>query len=235
VFRLEGLTLRKGERTSVAIAKTTLDYEDVYVLDIPFSPPPGALSRFNQNQQIEIAKAFHAPKAEHRIRLNNSQQAPITTAPALLLLNGRVVAQGMTRYTNPGGSCEVALTKAIGIVVKSKDKELKRTPMGLSLHGRWYQRVDSQSTIALTNHGSRAVKLEMRRKILGTIDKVSDGGENARMHLWDDWGEFPRWWGWYSWGYWTYHLNSVDQATWKATLPPGESLIRTLSWHHFWP
>ena len=65
-------------------------------------PPPEVWRGFNNQQQAEIAKLFLAPKAMHKIRLTNTGKTPITTAPALIMLDNKILAQSMTTYT-PGG------------------------------------------------------------------------------------------------------------------------------------
>jgi len=104
VFTVEHVTLKKGQRMVVPIAEYELRYEDVFVLDLPFGPPPEVGHRLNNDQQAKLAQLFHAPKVMHVIRLSNSAECPLTTAPALILREGRVVAQGMMTYTAAGAS-----------------------------------------------------------------------------------------------------------------------------------
>ena len=83
----------------VPVTSFDLKYEDVFTVDIGFAPPPEVWRNFNNQQQTEIAKVFRAPKAMHIIRLTNSSKFPITTAPALIFKDGRVLGQGMATYT----------------------------------------------------------------------------------------------------------------------------------------
>ncbi|MHC4836464.1 MAG: hypothetical protein ACYTCN_11120, partial [Planctomycetota bacterium] len=100
VFTLEHITLKKGQRMVLPIAEYTLDYEDIYTVDINFAPPLEMRRNFNTNQHLELAKLFHAPKAAHKIRLTNKSEYPLTTAPATIFKDNRILAQGMMKFTS---------------------------------------------------------------------------------------------------------------------------------------
>ncbi len=104
VYTLKNLTLKKGERLVVPVAQFNVEYKDIYVMDLPFVPPPEVRQPRDTHQQQELAKLFHAPKVMHKFRLNNSSSQPLTTAPALIVHNNRVLAQGMMTYTSPGAN-----------------------------------------------------------------------------------------------------------------------------------
>jgi hypothetical protein len=82
VFNIKRLTLRKGERTAVHVVEYTIPYEDIFVLDLPFTPPPEV--RASNGQQQELQRLFNAPRVMHKVRLQNKSGYPLTTAPALI-------------------------------------------------------------------------------------------------------------------------------------------------------
>src|SRR5262249_51212963 len=127
VFNLPHVTLKKGERMVLTIAEFTLPYEDLFTLDLPFSPPPEVRGNFNNEQQRELSRLFNSPKVMHKIRLTNSSKYPLTTAPALILRDGRALAQGLMTYTSPGANVDLAITTAIDFQVKKTESEDKRT------------------------------------------------------------------------------------------------------------
>ena len=49
----------------------------------------------------------------HKLRLTNNSKYPLTTAPALILRDGRVLAQGMMTYTATGADVDLAITTAV--------------------------------------------------------------------------------------------------------------------------
>ena len=128
VFTLDNISLKKGQRMVVPIGEYKLKYKDVYVLDLPFAPPPEVRERFNNDQMRQLAKLYNAPKAMHKIRISNTADCPLTTAPALILRDGRIIAQGMMTYTAIGAASDLDLTTAIDISVKKTDEETERIP-----------------------------------------------------------------------------------------------------------
>ena len=238
VFTLEHVTLRKGQRMVVPLAEYTLTYRDVFVLDLPFGPPPEVRQRFNNEQMAQLARLFHSPKVMHKIRLANSAECPLTTAPALILRQGRVIAQGMMTYTAVGASSDLELTTAVDISVEKLDNETDRIPNAAKWDGHNYAQSKLTGTIHLTNHRAETVDLEIRRSVLGHIDSASH--EGSIEHLGRHEGEwmtpdgYPSWWGWYNWPYWWYHFNAVGRVTWKCELKPGKSIELEYKWHYFW-
>jgi hypothetical protein len=238
VFTLEHVTLKKGQRMVVPIAEYKLQYRDVFVLDLPFGPPPEVEHRLNNDQQAKLAQLYHAPKVMHVIRLANNAQCPLTTAPALILRQGRIIAQGMMTYTAVGASGDLELTVAVDISVEKLDKETDRIPDAAKWDGYTYARSNLSGSVELKNHRADAVELEIRRSILGHIDSASH--EGSIVHLgrheggWATTNGLPFWWNWYNWPYWWYHFNAVGRVSWQCRLKPGQTIDLEYKWHYFW-
>jgi len=246
VFTLEDMTLAKGKRMVVQVAEFELPYEDVYTLDIAISPPPDVWRHFSSSQRQSYMRQFHVPKAIHKVRLTNRSKVPITTAPALILSGGRLIAQGMTRYTPSGGQCDVSLTTAVNVGVRKTDKEAKRTANAKVWNGNQYSRSDLAGEIELVNHTDEPIVLEVTRSALGMIDSAGQGGTAVQINTMEDPTFVPSggvgrpawsnvyWWHWYSWPSWWTHLNGAGRVTWNLTLKPGEKTKLTYTWHYFW-
>src|SRR5207245_287940 len=172
VFNMPHVTLKKGERMVLPIAEFTLPYKDVFTLELPFAPPPEVRGNFNNEQQRELARLFNAPKVMHKIRLSNTSKYPLTTAPALILREGRVLAQSMMTYTSSGSSVDLAITTAVDLQVKKSELETKRTPNALQENGSSYSRIDLAGKITLTSHRAQSASLEVARYVLGLADSA---------------------------------------------------------------
>lgn len=239
VFRVQHITLRKGERMILPVAEFTLPYRDVFTLDLPFAPPSEMRENINMEQQRELARLMAAPKVMHKIRLLNTSKYPLTTAPALIVRDGRVLAQGMTTYTAAGASADIGVTIAVDVPVKSTDVETKRTPNSTQQNGTWYSRVDLAGKITLTNHRARSTDLEVTRYVLGAADAADHGGKAEAINAFEnaEWlGDtaWPGWWGWYSWPAWWSRVDGIGRVTWKLTVPPGQSVMLGYDWHYLW-
>ncbi len=239
VFTVEHLTLKKGERMVLPVVEFALGYRNVYVVEMPFSPPPEASRNFNSEQQSQLARLMRAPKAMHVIRFKNESTYPLTTAPALIFRQGRLVAQGMTRYTPMGATGNLELTTAVDILAKKTDTETERVPNAVRWSGNDFAKCSLQGKITLASHKDEAVEVEVRRFVLGTVTGASGEGEVNQVS-WHEggWGsndaEQPVWWSWYGWPYWWHHMNPVGRIDWRLTLAPGETVELEYGWHYFW-
>jgi hypothetical protein len=239
VFNIPHVTLKKGERMVLAIAEFTLPYEDIFTLDLPFSPPPGVRGNMSSEQQREMARLFNSPKVMHKIRLTNSSKYPLTTAPALIIRDGRALAQGLMTYTSTGSKVALAITTAIDFQVKKSELETKRTSDALKENGSTYSRVDMTGKINLTSHRAQPTEVEVTRHVLGAADTTEPAAKIEKINSFEDGdfvggAEYPYWWGWYGWPYWWHHVNGVARLTWKIKLEPVQVVELNYNWHYFW-
>ncbi|MEQ1895392.1 MAG: hypothetical protein ABL998_22875, partial [Planctomycetota bacterium] len=234
LYTVRDVTLARGARLVLPLAEFELPYRDVYVLALELEPPPEVRTQFAGQQELELARLLGAPKAIHTLRLENTHTAPLTTAPALVLRDGKPLAQGRMSYTPSGARCDLAINAAVGVRVEVADRETGRGEERLL--GNDYVRITASGTITLTNTKKEALELEVRREVLGRVDEIGQGGTKLQR----SWQEFasgpglPTWWSWYSWESWWYRLNGLGRASWKLTLKPGESAKLEASWHYFW-
>jgi hypothetical protein len=241
VFTVKHLSLKKGQRMVIPIAEYALKYRDVYTVDLPFAPPQEMRrgGQFNNEQQAEMARLLAAPKALHKVRLTNTSKLPITTAPALILNGERVIAQGMTTYTAPGGSLDLTLTTATDIRIRKSDKETGRTTSAVNWNNQSYGKIDLAGTISLINYADHPVDLEITRNVLGNVGKADHEGVASMVNVFEDddyaaHSETPSWWGSYSWPDWWAHFNGIGRITWKTHLDAGKTVDLGYTWHYFW-
>jgi hypothetical protein len=239
LFTTRHVTLKKGQNMTLPVAEFTLDYKDVYRLDVPITPPSGVQPNGSQ-ADLELARLNRTPRAQHRIRLVNNSKYPITTAPALITNGDRVVAQTLTTYTSVGATLDLALTTAGSVGVKRTETETKRTPDVQIWQGVHLTRYDLNGTLVVTNYDDRPIDLEIARYVPGRVDTVNKGGVFSVVNpIEEDGGEAiagearPVWWGWYNWpGYWE-QFNGLNRVTWNAHLAPRANADFTYAWHYF--
>jgi hypothetical protein len=240
MFDVKHVTLKKGQRMVIPITEFTLKYKDVYALDIPFSPPPEAWRNFNNNpQQTELARLFNAPKVMHKIRLTNSSQYPLTTAPALILRDDRVLAQGLMTYASVGAESDLDVTTAVDVRVKKTDNETKRVPNAVIWQGDQYGRIDLAGKITLTSFAKQPIEVEVVRNVLGNVSEADQSGQIQMVNIFEDptfgtGGPYPYWWGWFNWPWWWNHFNGVGRVTWTVKLESGKPLDLNYTWNYYW-
>lgn len=238
VFTLEAVSLAKGERLVLPVTEFELPYETVFTLDLPFAPPAELRrQRHNSQQEAELARLMHGPKVMHVVRLTNTSRAPLTTAPALLLREGRILAQGLMTYTAPGAATDLEVTAAVDIPIRSADHETDRVPNVENWHGVTVDRINLEGRVSLTNHRGETVQVEVMRSVLGKIESASRDGRITHLGHHEGWtagGDWPSWWYGYSWPWWWYRFNAVGRVAWDVTLEPDESVELAYTWHYYW-
>ncbi|NLX59622.1 MAG: hypothetical protein GXY74_11100 [Phycisphaerae bacterium] len=239
VFTVEHVTLKKGQRMVVPVTTMELAYRDVYTLELPFAPPPEVRASLNSSQTEQLAKALQRPQVVHVLRLENKGDYPLTTAPALILSDRGVLAQGLMTYTSVGGECDLPVTAAVNVKVDKRDRETQRTPNAVSWQGDSYGRVDLAGTITLTNFTREAVQVEVRRHVLGNVTEASGEHTIEMVNVFEDdsyagGGTLPWWWGWYRWPHWWYHFNGAGRIQWNVAIEPGAKVELTYQWHYYW-
>jgi hypothetical protein len=240
MFSVKHVTLKKGQRMVVPVTEFTLKYKDVYALDIPFSPPPEVWRNFSNNpQQAELARLFNAPKVMHRIRLTNNSEYPLTTAPALILRDDRVLAQGLMTYASPGAESDLDVTTAVDVRVKKADNETQRTPNAATWQGDKYGRVDLAGKITLTSFAKVPLEVEVVRNVLGNVSEADQNGKIEMVNIFEEptfgsGGAYPYWWGWFNWPWWWHQFNGVGRITWAVKLEPNKPLDLNYAWNYYW-
>jgi hypothetical protein len=175
------------------------------------------------------------PLVMHRIRLINRTRTPLTTAPAMILRDGRLIAQGMMTFTAPGAESDLTLTTAVEVANQRTETEVKRTPGAATWDGSSYERVDFKGSIALVNRTPNDIEIEVVRTILGTVDVTDERARHRKINgleepegfpgvEWRQPNDLPAWWS---------HFNGVSRITWSLKIPARKDAKLTYGWHYF--
>jgi len=237
VFHVDHVTLAKGERLVVPIAVAEVPYEPVYTLELPIAPPTETWRHFNTDQQRQIAQMLSQPSATHVLRITNTSEHPFTTAPALIMRDGRPLAQNMMRYTAKKAEVDLEVTKAVDIRVEASSKEGGRDERSLEWNGHTYARIDLTGLAEITNYKTKSITLEVTRFVLGLADGASHDGEVSQIDFFTDldWTDPTfQWYRWYGWPWWWSQLNGAAKFEWEIELEPGEKIELESNWHYMW-
>ena len=240
VFTMKHVTLRKGQRMVMPVTEFKVPYKNVYTLDLPIAPPPEIHRQFNNQQQSELARLLNAPKAIHKLRMQNTSKFPLTTAPALIMTEDSVLGQGMMTYTSAGGSVDLAITTAVDIHVRKLDRETKRVPNAMQWEGNQYAGVELEGKITLTNYRKEPATIEVVRYVLGSASEADQNGKAEMVNVLED-SYAPAgaagsaaWWSWYSWPSWWHRVNGTGRIQWTVNLEPGKAIDLNYKWKYHW-
>ncbi len=235
VFTLTDISLRKGERLVLPVLEFEIPYEDLYTIDIAFQPPTQLIQGWSRDN---VARVSRQPLVMHKVRLTNSSDYPLTTAPVLLLRNGRLLAQGMMRYTPRGAKGDLTLTTAVNVPVKLASEATAFTDGALKINGHLFTRTDMKGMIVLTNRTAEPIRIEVSRAIFGDPDSASHDGSIRRLADWQDadslLADEAYWWYHSHWNWWWSRANIIGRMDWSLDLDAGEAVQLDYTWHYFW-
>lgn len=166
-YHKNGVTLKKGDRASFSILKTSAPCEHLYQWEIPDS-----MNVDDRGYQLNSQN-----KSEnlvwHVLRLENKSQQPWTTAPAFVMNGTLPIAQDTLGYTPPGGRSFLKLTVATDVRAEQSQIEIARKQVNIAGHN--YDEVTVAGNLKLTNWKSTEIALLIRKSIVGEVLESPDG------------------------------------------------------------
>ncbi|MCA9276375.1 MAG: hypothetical protein KDA29_10145 [Phycisphaerales bacterium] len=239
VYTVDHISLRRGARMVVPLVSYEVCYESLYRLEIPARPPFDATRSIANERRTAIERALSRPIPTHVLRIinDNDERYPITTAPALIIKNGRTLAQGMLGYTAPGGTSDLEVGKGVEIGVETSEHEGERELKAVRWNNNDYARARVDFSTTITNRKDTPVRLEVVKIAFG---EQATGGQDAQVEMLspydpmlgseDEWN----WWRGYNWPWWWGRFNGAARFRWDITIEAGEHIELDASWVYYW-
>ena len=180
------------ERESVGKAKA--DYERVVEWTVGTS---SVARKYSAGEQ-------HKDEMWDVLVFKNPFQFPMTTAPAMVVENGRFNGQRTAYWTNIGEEATLKVTKSLSIRAVSREQEDSKANERVVVDDKTYTKIFLKGELIMSNHRKQAVKLHVRHSIRGVINEI-DGAPKAVIR--EDSLE---------------NVNRVHDVVWTVTLNPGE-------------
>ncbi len=170
------VTLGAGERASYPILSQSVPFRHVYVWEVPADPDPRTNYGANYTPRP-------ADQVWHSIVLTNEGPTPWTTGPALVLSNGKPLAQNTMGYTSVGARGNVKLTVATDVGVERDEAEVERKANDLVRFGNRYDAVIVEGTLKAHNFKRQPITLNIVKSIEGTALSRNPEGKVTRRAL----------------------------------------------------
>jgi hypothetical protein len=166
-YRKDGVTMKKGDRASFTILKTSAPYEHIYQWEIADS-----MNLDDRGYQLN-SSAKTEDQVWHVLRLENQSKQPWTTAPAFALNGSLPVAQDTLNYTPPGGRSFLKLTVATDVRAEQTQTETARKQV--NINSRNYDEVTVTGKLRLTNWKDKEIAMLVRKSLVGDVLESPEG------------------------------------------------------------
>lgn len=202
-------SLPAGAAVAFTIAEGETSYERIveWIIeddrDQHGRPMTAGHHQYNQ-QTAEEAGAWDA------VRFRNPFAFPMTTAPMMVVDEGRFAGQRTSYWTNPNDRCSIPVTKALSVRTGHTESEQPETRRSATRFGRPGNLVAVGGTIELHNHRGKPVDMIVRRQFSGELVEAEESPA-VRLRT-----EGIR------------SLNPRHELQWMLTLEPGEQ--RTIAY-----
>ncbi|MBN1911035.1 MAG: hypothetical protein JW818_14915 [Pirellulales bacterium] len=143
------------------------------------------------------------------VRFDNPLEGPMTTAPAMIVADGRFHGQQMSYWVDAGEQTTLRVTKALSIRAKNVEKELadSRQPANY-LGDPHYWKVTIEGRLMANNHRREPITMVVRRQFSGEL--LNAEGDPKKTLLEEGAG----------------FVNQRNELTWTITVKPGEEIKR---------
>jgi len=204
LYPMEGVSLKRGAVGYYPLFIEKVDYEHVYVWDIPDYIVKYWRNRWEEEPEPPPQIVWHS------LRLQNGTGMPWTTAPATTMQKGSILGQSVLNYTPKGGDTLVKITQALGIKAEQVELELSRVPNAFRYRGDQYDRVTIEGTLGMRNHMDKDVTVEVNKSLSGEVESSAPEPKIKKL------ATYTSMWGW--------NFNPRCRLTWRLPLAAGKEL-----------
>jgi len=164
LYPVENVTLAKGETGYYPVFTGHVPYKHIYQWDIP-----DYVNADDRYQRPAQTAAEERPQVWHTIRLENETALPWTTAPAMTVARGQVVAQDTLTYTPVNGMTTLKLTRAVEVSAEEQELEVDRVRNAARFYGYEYDRVTVDGKLRIESFKDEAISMEITKTFSGEL------------------------------------------------------------------
>lgn len=200
MYNVGKVTIPKNSKASYQIFSQKIPYKDVYTCNLADVVNYYTTSYIN----IDPEKKY---EVYHSFKLTNNTKNPFTTAPVFVQNeNLQPLAQDEIKYTPVGGTVSVQLSKAIDVVVKNNEEEIKKVEKFKIIGKYSYNKITIRGTVEISNLQNKKIALNILKNVTAEIIEVSDGGTIKKPGKYSGLNPFTE-------ASWELQINANEQKT----------------------
>ncbi len=164
------VTLARGQRGYYPVFAKRVPYNDLYRWQIGDSVDDQGRWYYSPwYSQPERRPDAQPPEIWHMLRLTNAGGIPWTTAPAMTVQEGRVLAQDTLYYTSPGARTLLKVTRAADVGADTQETEVTRQRDARTWYGGHYDLVTVRGELRLRNRKSKPITMLIEKTLSGDV------------------------------------------------------------------
>lgn len=214
VYDAQPVHLPRGARATVPLWRADVPVRHLYTVDIEAERDArGNLCLSSSRRPAERRTSpGHLARNDvwHRLELSNGAEAPWTTGAALMLQDGRPIAQEILGYTAPGQAALLPITVATDLRAEAVETEVGREPNAIHWAGYTWAQVTVEGRIEVRSFRTEPSRMRVRAAATGK----AEGAEGSSLEIRAGTGG----------------VNPESLLTWSFDLPAGET--RTLTYRY---
>lgn len=202
-------SLKKGDALTLTTGTAQVDYERIVEWTIPDNRDEWG--RPNNNQRVDpVTGQGLQDDVWDALKFKNALPFPMTSAPAMVITDGKFSGQGQVLWTNRNEEATLRVNKALSIRARHVEYENQVGDPGKSerdlvyLGGRRLRKVTVNGELRLCNNRPSETKMIVKRQFSGDYVK---GDDAPKIDLREE-------------GVWT--VNKRNELTWTLNLKPAE-------------
>ncbi|MSQ96218.1 MAG: hypothetical protein EXR98_16925 [Gemmataceae bacterium] len=188
-------SLMRDEAISLNVGKAKADYERVIEWTVGTSSVARKYTGGGEQRKDEMWDV---------LLFKNPFQFPMTTAPAMVVENGRFNGQRTAYWTNDGEEAALKVTKSLSVRAVSREQEDSKINERVVVDDKNYTKIYLKGELTMSNHRKQIVMMHVRHSIRGIISNI-DGTPKTVTR--EDSLE---------------SVNRITDTVWTVTLNPGE-------------
>ncbi|MBC7980695.1 MAG: hypothetical protein H7Y36_09055 [Armatimonadetes bacterium] len=191
-------SMKAGDSLSLEVAAATAKYERV--VEWTVADPRDFWGRY-QNQQTAENPAWDA------VRFTNPFKFPMTTAPAIVMEQGKFRGQSLSEWVNPGQETTIPITRALSIRHESNETEEEGERAIVFIAGNDFQKTIVKGLLTVENFRNKEVTMSIKCEFSG---KLLEAELEPKSSLRADG---------------VYSVNPRRKLEWTVKLPAGEEKL----------
>lgn len=203
-------TLSEGDSLAIGTASGKAPYERIVEWIVPDTRL--ANGRYINDYQRQQEPDKYEDAAWDAVRFKNPLPFPMTTAPAMIVSNGRFNGQRMTYWVNTGEETTLHITKALSLRTHHAEHEEPGKREIVYVGGNDFRKVAVKGELKINNHRNEDVPLVIRRRFSGDLVSA-DGSPRCVLRVEG-----------------VYSVNKRNELIWAFELKPGEE--KTLTYQY---